>query len=484
MKKTISLILCVFCLFYTASIGFAATMSDDLIEPTDDANVVDNAEKTEDNESFDEISLEDDIDITEDVNADDEDLENDNIDTDDNTDEDETYDSEELDDMEMYENDDEADIEPIAYTATSALSDSNIALGKKVTTSGEQPGNEASHIVDGDLERRWSVEGFNNYVTVDLGEEYTLGYSRIFVHDGTERSYQYKISVSNNGTNFRDIVDMYYNYETKRVFLDELNGETARYVRLTITGGSYNWVSISEFEIYPFDAEVNWATAGTVTEYSAQQDDNGNKNYAKNLIDGDLNTRWSARQYPNHVVIDLGAPRAITRTEVVPIENRAYKYKIEASLDGKNYFMIVNYTGGSPIMENDLTPVKARFIKFTVTDYTAEWISISELRVIGTLSNVVAPITDTSISLIGNTISMTATSEALYGGTVTLVAAVFDGNSMVEIKECQVELYGRGGIARGDLTLSSDLTGKTIEAFVWDTDETMLSCSETFSFSR
>lgn len=484
MKKTISLILCVLCLFYVANISFAAPMSDDIVESVNDADVVDNEYKTEDDESFDEIEPADDADMSEDVNTTDEELESDDMDTDESADEGEASDSEKLADSEMYENDDEDGIATLAYTAANALSGKNIALGKDVTATNAETGNGGSNVVDGNMETRYSTNSFPSNITIDLGDEYTLGYSRIFVMNGTDRSYKYKIFVSNDNTNFEEVVDRSTNTEQKRVFLDELDGKTARYVKLTVTGGSYNWLSISEFEIYPFDAEVNWATAGTVTEYSAQQDDSGNTNFAKNLIDGDLSTRWSAYKYPNYVVIDLGEPRVITKTEVVPIENRKYNYKIEASLDGLNYYNLVDQTSGTPSMEKELTPTKVRFVKFTVTYYTSDWISISELNLFGPLSSVAAPIKDTVITRSDKTVTMTAKSNAAYGGTVSLIAVVYDGDRMIEVKQKKIDFNGTNNSISGSLTLTSDLTGKTIEAFVWDNDETMVSCSETFTFYK
>ncbi len=76
---------------------------------------------------------------------------------------------------------------------------------------------------------------------------------------------------------------------------------------------------------------------------------------------------------------------------------------------------------------------------------------------------------------------MSGTSSALYGGSVTLVAVVFDGDKMVEMQTKEVSLNKYGESVEGSLVLSSDTSGKLVEAFVWDNDASMRSCSDTFS---
>ena len=63
-----------------------------------------------------------------------------------------------------------------------------------------------------------------------------------------------------------------------------------------------------------------------------------------------------------------------------------------------------------------------------------------------------------------------------------MIAVVFDGDKMVELKEKRIEYSRVGDTISGSVTFDSDMSGKTAEAFIWDTDETMLSCCETEIF--
>ena len=116
-------------------------------------------------------------------------------------------------------------------------------------------------------------------------------------------------------------------------------------------------------------------------------------NPASNAVDGDPDSRWSAENFPQSLVVDLGALSNINRTEVIPFNNRAYQYIIEfaTEIDG-NYSLLVdrsnNSTQGSnnsPITDT-FDETAARYVRITVSgaaEYDGPWTSIEELRVFG-----------------------------------------------------------------------------------------------------
>ncbi|MGE5549053.1 MAG: chondroitinase-B domain-containing protein [Bacteroidota bacterium] len=131
-------------------------------------------------------------------------------------------------------------------------------------------------------------------------------------------------------------------------------------------------------------AGVNLALNKTVT-FSSQQ--TGNE--ATHVNDGDTGNRWSASPYPQWVRIDLGAVHAVTWTELLPYNSRAYQYKIELSVDGSTYTQAVDRTGntsGGTMLTDTFTTANARYIRLTITgchNYTGGWASICEFRVFG-----------------------------------------------------------------------------------------------------
>jgi hypothetical protein len=130
--------------------------------------------------------------------------------------------------------------------------DQNLALGKTVTASGvENPGfGAASHVVDGDLDTRWSsnfVDQAN--ITIDLGKSQAVNLVRL----KWERAYgkQYVIQVSDTG-NDGDWTPV-YTQNSGRGGTENLSFQTvtARYVRMQgVKRATEYGFSLFEFEIY------------------------------------------------------------------------------------------------------------------------------------------------------------------------------------------------------------------------------------------
>ncbi len=129
--------------------------------------------------------------------------------------------------------------------------DTNLALNKPVTSSGEQVGNEASHAVDGDTTNWWSSQVFPQWISVDLGSTYSITKTEVVPY--MDRAYQFKVEVSTDGTNYTQVVNRTGNTTGGALIADVFTPVNARYVRLTVTG-CYNdttiWASINEFGVF------------------------------------------------------------------------------------------------------------------------------------------------------------------------------------------------------------------------------------------
>ncbi|WP_066223086.1 polysaccharide lyase family 7 protein [Formosa haliotis] len=132
----------------------------------------------------------------------------------------------------------------------------NLALNKPITGTGVADGeNVVSNLVDGNTSTRWSVSGYPQTATIDLGQVYTLGRTEMVCY--TDRDYQYTISVSptEDGT-YTEIVDRSANTTPSTETnpnVDTFPDTEGRYVKITVTGaGSYTgtWVSLLEFRIF------------------------------------------------------------------------------------------------------------------------------------------------------------------------------------------------------------------------------------------
>ncbi|MFB9052503.1 polysaccharide lyase family 7 protein [Formosa undariae] len=132
----------------------------------------------------------------------------------------------------------------------------NLALKKVITGTGTHDANNVvENLVDGSTATRWSVSGFPQTATIDLGKVYTMGRSEVVCY--TDRAYQYTVSVSDteNGT-YTEIVDRSENTtpgDEGNPIVNVFTPVEGRFVKLTITGAAVYegpWVSLSEFRIF------------------------------------------------------------------------------------------------------------------------------------------------------------------------------------------------------------------------------------------
>jgi hypothetical protein len=132
----------------------------------------------------------------------------------------------------------------------------NLALNKSITATGTPDGtNIATNLVDGSTTTRWSVSGFPQTATIDLGEIYSLERTELVAY--SDRDYKYTISVatSENGP-FTQIVDRSENSSPATIANPNINifpDIAGRFVKITVTGSENykgDWVSLIEFRVF------------------------------------------------------------------------------------------------------------------------------------------------------------------------------------------------------------------------------------------
>ena len=123
-----------------------------------------------------------------------------------------------------------------------------------VSASASQTGNPASNAVDKNLNTRWSNEGLNSWIQVNLGEEKVVCSIGVNWYNGNTRVMSFDISVSNDGINF---VKIFSGDSGKTLSEENYNfaDVTAKYVRVTVTKNTENnWASISELKVYGYSS--------------------------------------------------------------------------------------------------------------------------------------------------------------------------------------------------------------------------------------
>jgi len=117
----------------------------------------------------------------------------------------------------------------------------------------DEAGTEVENLFDGinhTDNNRWSAKFFPQSVEIDLGQAYCLTELRLYTYKA--RDYQYQLYAKVEGGSYEVVVDRSNNTEPGNPITDSLEGVTAQYLKLVVTGADDyggDWVSIREMEV-------------------------------------------------------------------------------------------------------------------------------------------------------------------------------------------------------------------------------------------
>ncbi|MFJ5266584.1 discoidin domain-containing protein [Streptomyces sp. NPDC088387] len=142
--------------------------------------------------------------------------------------------------------------EPSTAAVVTTPGDKSLALNKPATASSDSEGNVPAKAFDGDLSTRWA-QGLGlpdpSWIQVDLGKD--TGVTGVVTTFEKSSGYRYRLEYSTDGqtwSTFEDHTDANTTAQTNYSLADE--SVTARYLRLTVTGSSWNGGSIYEIGVY------------------------------------------------------------------------------------------------------------------------------------------------------------------------------------------------------------------------------------------
>ncbi|MEZ5387252.1 MAG: discoidin domain-containing protein, partial [Prosthecobacter sp.] len=130
---------------------------------------------------------------------------------------------------------------------------------------------------------------------------------------------------------------------------------------------------------------------------TASSEETGKNNFAWRAVDGDDKTRWCASNasYPQWLQLEFEKPQALTGIDSVWENGGVYRYKIEASADGKTWSTLVdasNNTKNAPYKDDFAKKDGIRFVKIHALGKTSGgWASIREVKLKGPDIKAVAP---------------------------------------------------------------------------------------------
>lgn len=269
----------------------------------------------------------------------------------------------------------------VSLTSLSAFADTNLALNKPVIAStSEGASHGPSKAVDGNSSTRWaSAQTENNWISVDLGSQYTINKVKL----NWEAAYAkgYEIQFSNDNSNWSTA----YSTQNGDGGVDEISvSGNARYVRMNGLKRATSWgYSLWDFEVYgsayaPKSEKISQKKSVTASSYEGSL-------APKNVNDGSTSTRWASNASDkNWITIDLGSNYVVTGAKIHWEAAYASGYQIQVSRDGSSWTNIYSTTSGDGGVDNLKFSGEGRYVRLNGTKRGTAWgYSIWEFEVFG-----------------------------------------------------------------------------------------------------
>jgi len=261
-----------------------------------------------------------------------------------------------------------------------------------VTASGND-GNVPANVLDNNINTRWSSLGIGSFIQADLGVQKTICNIDISWYRGNLRQNNFVISVSNDGTSF---TNGFTGKSSGTTLLAEhyslLTSVTARFIRVTVNGNTENnWASIAELSVDGFSSTNTNCTKLPITTVTANGNDG---NLPANVLDNNLNTRWSNLGVGSWIQADLGSKMNICSVNIAWYNGntRQNNFVISVSNDGTTFTNgFIGKSSGTTLSPETYIlsgGTTERYVRVTVNGNTQNnWASIAELSVNGTPQN-------------------------------------------------------------------------------------------------
>jgi F5/8 type C domain-containing protein len=273
------------------------------------------------------------------------------------------------------------------------------------SASGSDPNFPATAVGDLNAQTIWSAYGKGSWIQLDLGTQKTVCNVDVQWYKGDQRQNHFVISVSKDGSSFKDIVDSTSKETTSRESYD-LQHLKARYIKITVNGNSQNnYASIADVWVNAIARENNDSvqhpdgngTSNDCSEKAKVSEATAFGHYRNyipsNVLDKNPKSRWVNQNNPSSITLDLGNSKTVCGLDFQWFkgESRMYDFIVSVSKDNKKYEVVLKTKsrGSTSDLESYNTPaVNARYVRITVNGNNENnFASINEISIKTTGSN-------------------------------------------------------------------------------------------------
>src|SRR5918996_684312 len=262
---------------------------------------------------------------------------------------------------------------------------------RQVGANGARGTATAALAVDNDPATRWANQAVGSFIQLDFGESQVICDIDIAWYRGDVRSYNFVISTSEDGTNFKEIASAASTGKTPSLERYNIPDQSAHYIRITVYGNTQNDLgSINEMTIRGHaetqeSPQQQNCTIPRITGVSAKGNDG---HLPQNTLDNNANTRWSNFGFPSWIQYDLSTSQPICDVDIAWYRGnlRVNTFIISSSDDGKTFQTIFTgkSTGKTTDAERyDVTDVTAKYLRITVAANSENnnWASITRVGI-------------------------------------------------------------------------------------------------------
>lgn len=240
----------------------------------------------------------------------------------------------------------------------------------------------------------------NDYIGLDLGSVQKIGRVRIVVgsSDGNaDKWVKYHVSYSENGTDWQNLPE-----SSAQIVDVDLEGASARYIRLVNDEQVNKWCRFSEFQVYPYvEDHTEVICTGRWTVYQGSESNllDGNDNtFVWYDPDGKDNTTGDDSLVGDYIGLDLGKVKQVGKVRFVIGNNNGdkpgdkwKKYHLEFTAQenhdltsSEGWTTVQSFTGaasGKDVVEVNLGGVEARYVRMVNDERCDCWVKFSEITV-------------------------------------------------------------------------------------------------------
>jgi hypothetical protein len=238
---------------------------------------------------------------------------------------------------------------------------------------------------DGDATTFWCTNDNlpGHWWKVDLGEASDIAGTQITWHR-KNHAYLYRIETSADDVHWTSAADHTSQPNPLNDGTDAFQAANARYVRVTITGipSGYDWPSFNEFKVLSGGKDIAMGKSASADSWQTNTD-------CAKAVDGDVSTAWTTddKKSGHWLDVDLGKPSDVSGSRIMwEAPGFSYQYKIETSVDEKNWVMAMDQTKNIDVVRvvtDRFSATGVRYLRLTVTGFEQGcWPGVREFQIL------------------------------------------------------------------------------------------------------